>query len=152
MCQTARAGPADIPRMPPPTSPHNFTALSRFLAVGAVGFGVDGGLLSWLLSQGWSIAAARAVSFPAAVSVTWWLNRTWTFRQPTKAAARREYLLYFATQVGGALINLAVFFALVHLFEPLRRWPLVPLAAGAVVAIVFNFSISRWVVFSPSKP
>ena len=129
----------------------NWHALSRFLLVGAVGFGIDGGLLSWLLGQGWPIVQARSVSFLAAVSVTWWLNRTWTFRDPHKSTPRREYLLYFVTQVGGALINLLVFFALVHAFETLRLMPLIPLAAGAVVAVAFNYSISRLVVFRTSS-
>lgn len=95
---------------------------------------------------------ARAVSFLAAVSATWWLNRSWTFQAAQKSAPRREYLLYFATQVGGAVINLLVFFVLVHVFEVLRQAPLIPLAAGAMVAIAFNFSISRLVVFTPSRP
>jgi len=134
----------------PPSRPNGQT-LSRFLLVGAVGFGIDGGLLSWLLGQGWPIVQARSVSFLAAVSATWWLNRTWTFRSPHQRAPRREYLLYFVTQVGGALINLLVFFVLVHAFETLRHWPLIPLAAGAVVAVAFNYSISRLVVFRTSS-
>lgn len=135
----------------PPTR-RNWPALSRFLLVGAVGFGIDGGLLSWLLGQGWTVVQARGVSFLAAVSATWWLNRTWTFQAAQKSAARREYLLYFTTQVVGALINLLVFFVLVHAFEVLQHMPLIPLAAGAVIAIAFNFSISRLVVFTSSRP
>ena len=138
--------------MQAPPSRRNWHPLSRFLLVGAVGFAIDGGLLSWLLGQGWSIVQARGVSFLAAVSATWWLNRTWTFQAAQKSALRREYLLYFATQVGGALINLLVFFVLVHAFESLRHKPMIPLAAGAVVAIAFNFSISRLVVFNRPRP
>lgn len=138
--------------MQAPPSRRDWSALSRFLIVGTVGFAIDGALLSWLLGQGWTIVQARAASFLAAVSATWWLNRSWTFQAAQKSAPRREYLLYFATQVGGALINLVVFFVLVHVFEALRHMPLIPLAAGAVVAIAFNFSISRLVVFTPSRP
>jgi len=133
--------------MPTSPSPHRWQTLSRFLVVGLVGFGVDGGVLSGLLAQGWTIVQARAVSFLAAVSLTWWLNRIWTFKGSQPNAPRREYLLYFVTQLGGALINLLVFFVLVYAVEPLKRMPLIPLAAGAAVAIAFNFSISKLVVF-----
>ena len=138
--------------MQPLSTRQHWPLLFRFLLVGAVGFGIDGGLLSWLLGGGWTIVQARSVSFLAAVSATWWLNRRWTFQATRHVAPRREYLLYFATQVGGALINLLVFFVLVHAFESLRHKPLSPLAAGAVVAIAFNFSISRLVVFNRPRP
>lgn len=146
------AGQTDIELMQALPSRRNRQVLSRFLVVGAVGFCTDGGLLSWLMGQGWTIVQARSLSFLAAVSITWWLNRVWTFRAVQPAAPRREYVLYFLTQVAGALINLLVFFVLVHAFETLRHLPLIPLAAGAAVAIVFNFSVSRLVVYKYPRP
>jgi putative flippase GtrA len=146
------AGQTAIELMQALPSRRNRQVLSRFLVVGAVGFCTDGGLLSWLMGQGWTIVQARSLSFLAAVSITWWLNRVWTFRAVQPAAPRREYVLYFLTQVGGALINLLVFFVLVHAFETLRHLPLIPLAAGAAVAIVFNFSVSRLVVYKYPRP
>ena len=44
-------------------------------------------------------------------------------------------------------MNLGVFAALVAMFDGLRAWPILPLAAGAAVALLFNFVFSRAFVF-----
>ena len=51
-------------------------------------------------------------------------------------------------QVTGALINLGVFAMLVTAFHQLRAWPVLPLGAGATVALLFNFAASRAFVFA----
>jgi len=117
--------------------------------VGAIGFLVDGGVLQLLVSAaGWSPFTARVLSFPAALSATFVLNRIWTFgglRMP----AGRAYGVYGAIQLVGALINLAVFYVCVLLAPPLYERPLIALAIGAGVAMFFNYYASRRVVFRP---
>jgi len=128
--------------------------LARFGAVGTAGFIVDAGVLSALTSlAGVGIYPSRAVSFVAACSATWLLNRTFVFAPPAgggRAGPRdREYARYLSVQVAGALINLAVFAALIQVFPALRSMPVVPLAAGSLVAMVFNYSGARYWVFRP---
>lgn len=53
--------------------------LTRFATVGAVGFVVDGGILTLMMSRGHAPFESRLVSFTFAVTATWALNRTWTF-------------------------------------------------------------------------
>lgn len=91
------------------------------------------------------------MSFPAAVTVTWLLNRRYTFRthRPARAAQAR----YFAGQAAGALINFGVFIAALQAWPLLQAYPVVPLALGAGIALVFNFCWSQWVVFKrPGLP
>jgi putative flippase GtrA len=121
-----------------------------FAAVGTVGFLVDAGMLT-LLSSGFGadVYLSRAFSFTSAVLVTWLLNRSLVFKirpRPPREKGR-ELGSYFIVQTGGALLNLATFAALIWLFPGLRAIPVLPLAAGAVLGLVFNFSGSRAWVF-----
>lgn len=119
----------------------------RFLVVGGIGFFVDGGLLTTLMQYGWDVIPARLWSFPIAVSVTWILNRLWTFDSGSIISIRREYAYYFTTQVIGAAINLCVFFLLIRINSMLRDYPLIPLAAGAAVSLAVNYFLSKKIVF-----
>jgi putative flippase GtrA len=47
----------------------------------------------------------------------------------------------------GAALNFVVFIALIEWNPALRQIPVIPLAVGAVVALVFNFTVSRKFVF-----
>lgn len=120
---------------------------ARFVLVGGAGFCIDGGLLSLLMHSGWEIFPARSVSFILAVTSTWALNRFWTFEVARRMGMRREYTSYIVTQVLGAVINLAIFFILIKLYPLLRSTPLIPLAFGASIALVFNYTVSKKYVF-----
>ncbi len=127
-----------------------FRRLPGFAVVGAVGFIVDAGLLTTLISGfGMNHYAARAVSFTAAVSVTWYLNRRWVFDRKAVAMTPGEYSAYVAVQVIGALINLLVFVLLIELRPQLLDLPVIPLAIGAAAGLLFNFTASSLLVFSP---
>jgi putative flippase GtrA len=121
---------------------------TRFLLVGAMGFIVDGGLLTWLMQAGWSPLPARLVSFLAAVTATWLLNRGWTF-QPTRGASlpHREYARYFGVQTVGAGVNLGIFLSLLHRVPAFERIPVIPLIFGSAVALLFNYAASSRLVF-----
>jgi putative flippase GtrA len=122
-----------------------------FVMVGAVGFVVDAFLLTVLTVKfGLDVLPARAGSFACAVLVTWLLNRTFTFsRQSSQAllSRKKEYFLYLTVQVIGAALNFVVFLALIELNPMLRQMPVIPLAGGSMVALVFNFTMSRKFVF-----
>jgi putative flippase GtrA len=118
-----------------------------FLAVGTGGFVVDAAILTLLLKAGWSVVPARAVSFLVAVSVTWLLNRSWTFDAARHRPPGKQFLGYLLTQTGGGLINVAAFLALFGAFRVLRDFPLIPLAAGSALGLAFNYVLARHVVF-----
>lgn len=128
-------------------------SLPRFIAIGALGFCVDAGLLALLVADGCSLYSARLVSFPVAVTVTWYLNRTWTFRAMATDYPVREYVIYVAVQVTAALANFLV-------YAGLLRWVLgetlvmaVPaLSIGAVVGLLINYLGARGLVFVGNVP
>jgi putative flippase GtrA len=121
--------------------------LIRFALVGAVGFCIDGGLLSAFISFGWDIIPGRFTSFFFAVSITWILNRLWTFRFRKKMSTQKEYAHYLGIQLFGALINLSIFLLLIKFFPLFIKAPLIPLAFGAAVSLLFNYMLSKATIF-----
>jgi putative flippase GtrA len=118
---------------------------ATFAAVGFAGFIVDAAILSALVHVfEWHPYNARALSFTAAVTATWSLNRRWVFSRTSDVT--REYGAYFGVQTVGAGINLGTFALVIAVVPSLARYPVVPLAAGAALALVFNYAAaSRWV-------
>ncbi len=122
------------------------------MAVATVGFATDAAILTILVNAlGWSTYAGRAVSFGAAITVTWLCNRTFVFERTKNA--RREYGTYLLTQTVGTTINLGGFALLIELVPSLARIPVIPLAGGGILAMVFNyFAARRWVFVDPDAP
>ncbi len=95
-----------------------------------------------------NVYVARLISFPLATAVTWYLNRSFTFRtRNVLKASKREYVKYLIVQVGGGLLNVSVFMTLLHFFCWMDNMPILPLAVGAVFGMVFNYIFSRTWVF-----
>ncbi len=125
----------------------------RFVVVGAIGFFVDGGILTLLHSLfDFSLLHARLVSFAVAVTVTWYLNRRHTFAASKDVQAMHEWGRYAVVNGIGAALNLGIFLWLVYRFSVLASWPIVPLAIAASVALIFNFFASRHLVFRHGQP
>lgn len=121
--------------------------LARFLAVGAVGFVVDVGVLALLIyglgygQAGGGLVGSRVVSFFAAIAVTFLLNARYTFGASIRRARLSRYVVI---QVLGALLNIGTYTFLV--LGPLER-PLIALAIGSAVATVSNFVLVRRFVY-----
>ena len=125
--------------------------LPGFVLVGAIGFLIDAGILTALMKGlGFGHYGARAISFTIAVTATWYMNRRWVFERNAIRMSSREYTSYLSVQVIGALINLSVFAAVIEFVPGLVKIPVIPLAVGAAVALMFNFGASNRFVFSDS--
>jgi len=125
----------------------------RFAAVGSAGFVVNWLALAAVLNiahldkySGWFAAFLVAVTF------TWWGNRTFTFRD---AAAREglvgEWAAFLVANSLGAAANFAVYSGLVTFAASPLGYPLVAIAAGTLVGLLFNFAASQRFVFRASK-
>lgn len=124
--------------------------LARFAAVGTVGFGVDAGItlaLSQMLQ--WSAQGARLPAFLIAATLTWALNRRFTFRS---TVGPRSWLPYAALSSLGALINYGVYLAWLRFAGYAPGQILLGIFFGAAVALQFNFTISRRLIFSRQRP
>ena len=123
---------------------------TRFAMVGAVGFFVDGLTLLWLIEINWALFPARLASFACAVSVTWYLNRMWTFNQSriVTSTVVQQYGYYLTVQVIGAGINIGTFFLVIYWIPMTGSQPLIPLAVGSLLAMGFNYVLAKKVVYT----
>lgn len=128
----------------------------RFGAVGGAGFFVNEAALvvaKELLHLGND--AAWLFGFAVAVTFTWWGNRTITFHEHKSqghSGIAAEYARFVATNSFGAFANWVVF-KLLTSFAP---WPLnnayLALFFGVLVGMVFNFTLSKKLVFRTTPP
>ncbi len=120
-----------------------------FLVVGAVGFAIDAGILAVFFHVfDWGHYASRLVSFAAAVTVTWLLNRIWTFAHRATDRPLKEYVTYLLVQTLGSVLNLGIYAVCITSSEVMHRYPVLALACGAFVAMIFNFVFSRHFAFT----
>lgn len=122
---------------------------AAFVVVGSIGFLVDAGGLAILFHVfDWGHYTSRAVSFGLAVTVTWILNRTWTFADRVTSRPGREYLAYVSVASLGAALNFAIYGACIAASAVMARHPVLALGCGALGAMVFNFFASRRFAFT----
>ncbi|VTU18912.1 GtrA-like protein [Variovorax sp. PBS-H4] len=121
-----------------------------FAVAGAIGFGVDVCVL-YLAAPllGWYMA--RVLSFVAAATATWALNRRYAFgARPSEASLAREYLGYLLTMVGGAVLNYSVYVLVLHAFSGV--WvPALGVALGSCAGLALNFLGARQLVFKSRR-
>ena len=124
----------------------------KYLLVGAVGFSVDAAVLALQVHiLGIGPLLARGPSFFGAVTVTWWLNRNYTFEGLGRHATGKEYRRYFVVQVIGALTNLAVYAAAILSLPWFADKPVAALALGSAFGLVVKYGLARLFVFANGR-
>lgn len=120
----------------------------RFALVGSVGFVTDFGVLTLALSVlGLNPLAGRLLSFLVAATVTWTANRKFTFAQQGAGTAKQWLQYLLATSIGGG-INIAIYQCWLMATDTSTRNLFLAVAAGSAAAMLFNFGISKRVVFT----
>lgn len=120
----------------------------RFAAVGVLGFLVDAGVLMAGRSLlGLDLYSSRALSYVAAVTSTWALNRAFTFKEYASSSKLVEWARFFAANTVGGAVNLGVYAALVNFVPLVREFPVLGVAAGSLSGLGVNFTLSRIYVF-----
>jgi putative flippase GtrA len=82
------------------------TEVAKFGAVGLVNTVLDYAVLNLLLSIG--PLKAKVASTVVATTASYIMNRQWTYSQRDRAGVRRESVLFFALNLAGLAIQLAV--------------------------------------------
>jgi putative flippase GtrA len=121
----------------------------RFGVVGIIGYLIDASILTffdWVLN--FSPLYARAISFPIALSCTWYLNRTWTFKHGALKDVRSQYALYVFIQVVGRVIDYSIFALLIITYSLFESYSFLAVAVGSLIAMVFTYLCSTYLVFS----
>lgn len=120
----------------------------RFGVVGTVGFLVDAGVLWAMMALGAGPYGGRILSYVAAASATYALNRAWTFRSAARGApVARQWGLFLALNLLGFAANYGTYATLLSTTEAVARWPVLGVAAGSLAGMFINFGLSRRFVF-----
>ena len=118
--------------------------LIKFALVGIIAFVVDAGIVQLLVSAaGMNPYLARVFSFLAAASLTWFLNRRYTFETKNQASSG-EWAAYLGLMLVGGSVNYATYAVCVFLFDVVKTQPWLGVAAGSVAGLGVNFLTSRW--------
>lgn len=122
---------------------------ARFVVAGVCGFVTDAAVLT-VLVRGLHADPyiARFGSFAAALSVTWTINRLWTFA--AAGPRRRRFLVYVGVQIAGAALNLAVYSAILLLVPALKAAPAIALVPASLAGLCVTFLGSKHIVFAPA--
>ena len=123
---------------------------TRFGLVGVIGFCVDTGVV-YLLRYRLGIYGAGMISYVAAATVTWFLNRSWTFRGRGGGQIHRQWALFLFANLGGFVLNRGAFILLVTYVPLCARQPVLAITVGMLCGMTSNFALSRYIVFRPTE-
>jgi putative flippase GtrA len=123
----------------------------RFAVVGGAGFFVNEAAL--VLAHELLGAGPRAswfIAFAPAVTFTWWGNRKLTFAEHASeghVGMLAEWARFVLTNSVGAAANFGVYALLIGSGPYPLNIPYIALAIGILVGLVFNFTLSKKLVF-----
>jgi putative flippase GtrA len=123
----------------------------RFALVGAGGYIIDTAVLA-LDTGAWGLdfRTGRAISIFVAMSFTWLGNRYLTFRERrarTFSGAMQEWLKFIGANAIGAVVNYGTSVLLVLYAASPFDHKFIAQACGVLVGLIFNFVLSRKLVF-----
>lgn len=120
----------------------------RFGIVGVVGFVVDAGVLTLGVRAGTGLWIGRVISYVAAATVTFGLNRAWTFRNADRSRpVARDWSVFLLVNLVGFACNYGTYAALIAGVPLVRELPVLGVAAGSLAGMAGNFLLSRRYVF-----
>lgn len=130
--------------------------IAKFGAVGGINTVIDFAVFNLLMVLGLPALKSNVVSTVVATTSSYAMNRKWTYADRARTAVRREYTLFFAFNLVGMAIQLAVLGVVKYGFGAAEgdNWLLLNAAkAFAIgVAMVFRFWAYRTFVFAPPAP
>jgi len=126
-------------------------SILRFAVIGALGMPVDAGIL-WLMTHRFGLDpySGRVVSWLCAATFTWTGNRYVTFhatRARGLSGTAKEWMRFLAANAVGGLVNVGLYSTLVRFAPPPVNNLYVALVLGVLAGLVFNFTLSKKMVF-----
>ena len=130
--------------------PPAFEQFAKFCVVGTIGFVADAGTLYLFMSvASLDPYTGRVFSFLFAATITWALNRNYTFRSSVAAPRTRQWARFVTANTVGGALNYGVYSALILSGGWFIKAPVLAVAVGSIVGLAFNFTVSRKIVFKP---
>jgi putative flippase GtrA len=122
--------------------------LARFGLVGVAAAGVHMGTFALLQRLfGFGNSLAWIVSFLAAASSAWLMNRRFTFKDRADARKPQEWLRYLAVASLGAAAHFAAFHGAIALSEFFARHPWLAIVPGSLASLAVTYAGASSFVF-----
>jgi putative flippase GtrA len=118
----------------------------RFACVGTIGLCWDTATV-YALRGLTGLYIAGAISYGVVSTANWGLNRLWTFRARTHAAAHVQWMKFILANLVGFAVNRGTYFTLISIFILCHRQPVIAIIAGSVTGLCFNYFLSKRFVF-----
>lgn len=122
------------------------TQFLMFGTVGAIGFLFDTATV-YSLRHSLGLYGAGIVAYVVAATVTWLLNRVWTFRGSGSDPMHQQWARFLAVNLLGFVLNRGTYAVLVTFVALCAAQPVFAVAAGALAGMFVNFNLSRSLVF-----
>jgi len=134
----------------------------RFGLIGGMNTGVDLVILNILIFstgqyEGAAYSAFKAISFAAAATFSYFMNKRWAFRDKSKDKEVQKFSQFFAVSIVGAVINVSVATLVVTYLKPVvgadflflndNLWGTVGALFGTAFGLVWNFLGYKFIVF-----
>jgi len=133
------------------------TEILKFAIVGAINTAIDLAVLNLLIvlfhtgKSGFYFGVFKAISFLAALTNSYILNRTWTFSGAAKRKTHIQFGQFLVISLIGLGINVSVATAFVSSIRPLAGlsalWPSVAALVGTAVGLIWNYFGYKYFVF-----
>jgi putative flippase GtrA len=128
----------------------------HYAVVGGTGFFVNEAVLFVVIKTlHMNAYAAGVLAFLCTVTYTWMGNRLLTFRAEAATGARAmaiEWVKFVGANLLGFVANYSVYSALVMFAHAPLNSPYLALACGTLVGLLFNFTLSKRLVFRHLPP
>jgi putative flippase GtrA len=119
----------------------------RFGTVGFVGFFFDAGTV-YASKALVGLYVAGVLGYGVAATVTWWLNRQWTFHGlGGNGPILRQWAAFMSANFVGFIVNRGIYMLLITFSAFCAAHPVFAVLGGIPAGMVFNFTLSRRVVF-----
>jgi putative flippase GtrA len=119
----------------------------RFAIVGVMGFFWDTSTV-YALRGLIGLYMAGVMGFLVAATANWGVNRIWTFRHHIHTAPHVQWMRFLIANSIGFVFNRGTFFTLISISKVCHNQPVLPIIAGSIAGLGFNYFLSRRFVFS----
>ncbi len=101
----------------------------------------------YTLRHSLGLYGAGMVAYLVAATVTWLLNRLWTFRGSSTGSVHRQWARFLMVNLLGFVLNRGTYALLVTFVARCAAQPVYAVGAGALAGMFLNFYLSRTMVF-----
>jgi putative flippase GtrA len=137
----------------------------RFGLIGGMNTGIDLVILYLLMTlsgvnEGLGYMAFKTVSFSAAATFSYFMNKTWAFKDNSQKNQVQKFSQFFVISIIGAAINVGTATAVVTFIKPLigsadlglivltgEIWGIIGGLCGTAIGLLWNFFGYKFIVF-----